>query len=203
MTSEIWFSILRWSSLGTCYLSPHCSGGRLVIFSWGLKSRFRGVSLPAKWETNWQEDGEIKDAAQKYDGFTPKYSYQYIKILVSQKLLEKSSTGHVSSPYHVTLIWNITLWFPSTHHSSVWVGHISRNACKEYTFYVMIYRNVTDHPKYKNTFFLLPEVLFIHLDSFGVSCTVSKDTGHKDACLLSNLMEVDGTPLVLAKEPKR
>lgn len=147
MTLEIWFSILHWSSLGTCYLSSHCSGGRLVIFSCGLKSRSRGVSFPAKKKTNWQEDGEIKDAAQKHDGFTPKCSYQYVKVLVSQKLLEKSSAGSVSRSSHVTIIWNITPRIPSTYRSSVCVGHISRKACHDYTLHVLLYRNVSSYLK--------------------------------------------------------
>lgn len=147
MTLEIWFSILHWSSLGTCYLSSHCSGGRLVIFSCGLKSRSRGVSFPAKKKTNWQEDGEIKDAAQKHDGFTPKCSYQYVKVLVSQKLLEKSSAGSVSRSNHVTIIWNITPRIPSTYRSSVCVGHISRKACKDYTLHVLLHRNVSSYLK--------------------------------------------------------
>ncbi|MDF4304939.1 hypothetical protein P3370_23900, partial [Vibrio parahaemolyticus] len=50
--------------------------------------------------------------------------------------------------------------------------------------------------KSKIYIFLLPVVLFINLDCFGVSVT---DRG---VCLLLNITELDGTPLVLLKVPK-
>lgn len=39
-------------------------------------------------------------------------------------------------------------------------------------------------------------VLFIHLDRFGVSCKVL-EIGCRDICLLSNIMELDGTRLMM------
>lgn len=48
-------------------------------------------------------------------------------------------------------------------------------------------------------FFLLAEVLFIHLDFFGVS---SGDNGCRDVCFLLNIMELDAIRLVFHKAPE-
>lgn len=58
----------------------------------------------------------------------------------------------------------------------------------------------TVHPKMKNKMFvLLPVVLFIHIDCFGVSCLVLGDIDSRDARLLSkyNGTTLDGIQLVL------
>ena len=45
-------------------------------------------------------------------------------------------------------------------------------------------------------------LLFIHLDSFGVSCRVLRDISSGYVCLLSNIMELDGTRVVVLRVPK-
>lgn len=50
-------------------------------------------------------------------------------------------------------------------------------------------------------FFLVPVVLFIHLDSFDVSCSVLEVTSC--ICLLQDIMEFDGTLLLVLKVIKK
>ena len=62
----------------------------------------------------------------------------------------------------------------------------------------------TVNPKIKKIKFpLLPVALFIHLDSFGVSEWPSfGDISCREVCILLNMMELNGTRLVLLKAPK-